>query len=423
MCKQKMVMLKALKYKFLLSIVILVEGTLIAHTCISMYLTYHAQEIKFNNYLEYIITEDNPDIEHFGQVPYHHSDIASTSNMLSMVVKLGDQGEIKPSEHPEYIGSAPIKEVCTQIMESSEERGKLTDYHVRWLKRGNTIAFVDTSAFDFSFSQSIIMVSCIMAATVVVITSIAWGLSTWAIKPVEEAMHRQRVFLGNVSHELKTPLSVIIANTDILLHSSRLEAEERKWVQNTSEEVLQLKQMINDLLELAQSDEAAAGAPNILHPARFNFSDMVYEAALEFDTLAFEHGCTIQTDIPRDFYLFGDEEKLKRLVHILLDNACKYAAKSSVIQIDLTKTNKAAGNVLQLSFTNQGEVISKEDQAHIFDRFYRSDKARCKTNKKGGFGLGLSIALGLVKSHKGTIKVESSAEKGTTFTITLPTHL
>ena len=206
MCKQKMVMLKALKYKFLLSIVILVEGTLIAHTCISMYLTYHAQEIKFNNYLEYIITEDNPDIEHFGQVPYHHSDIAGTSNMLSMVVKLGDQGEIKPSEHPDYIGSAPIKEVCTQIMESSDTRGKLTDYHVRWLKRGNTIAFVDTSAFDFSFSQSIIMVSCIMAATVVVITGIAWGLSTWAIKPVEEAMHRQRVFLGNVSHELKTCL-------------------------------------------------------------------------------------------------------------------------------------------------------------------------------------------------------------------------
>ena len=76
-----------------------------------------------------------------------------------------------------------------------------------------------------------------------------------------------------------------------------------------------------------------------------------------------------------------------------------------------------------MSFTNQGEVISQEDQAHIFDRFYRSDKARSKTNKKGGFGLGLSIALGLVKSHKGSIKVESTAETGTTFTVTLPTHL
>ena len=423
MCKQKMVMLKALRYKFLLSIVILVESVLIVHTCISMYLTYRAQEIKLNNYLEYIITEDNPDLQHFGQVPFHHSDISGTTNMLSVVVKLNDSGEICPSEHPEYIGSAPVEDICAQIMGNSETRGKLTDYHVKWLKHDNKIAFVDTSAFDFSFAQSIILVSAIIAATLVVITGIAWALSNWAIKPIEEAMHRQLVFLGNVSHELKTPLSVIIANTDILLHSSRLEPEERKWVQNTSEEVLQLKQMINDLLELAQSDEAAAGAPNILHPTRFNFSDMVYEAALEFDTLAFEHGCTIQTDIPRDLFLFGDEEKLKRLVHILLDNACKYAAKSSVIQVNLTKTNKAAGNALQLCFTNQGEVISQEDQAHIFDRFYRSDKARCKTNKKGGFGLGLSIALGLVKSHKGTIKVESTAETGTTFTVTLPTHL
>lgn len=128
MCKQKMVMLKALKYKFLLSIVILVEGTLIAHTCISMYLTYHAQEIKFNNYLEYIITEDNPDIEHFGQVPYHHSDIASSSNMLSMVVKLGDQEKLNQVNIPNILDQRPLKRYARKLWKAlrSAENSPIT---------------------------------------------------------------------------------------------------------------------------------------------------------------------------------------------------------------------------------------------------------------------------------------------------------
>lgn len=410
-------MLKKLKYTFVFIIVILVEAVLIAHTGLSMYLTYKAQQERITTHLERLLSGSEPSNGEFGQRPHQHSDISDSSNMLSCVVSLDENEHILPSPQLRTsIGKTSVTAITNKIIASKLEKGSMREFHVTWERRDNRIAFIDTSAFDFAFSHSIVMVSCMIAGTLVIISAIAWILSGWAIKPIEETARRQHMFLSDASHELKTPLAVIIANMDILLSNRALNTEERKWIKSTSDEAKHLKQMVNGLLELAQSDEAAAGTLNILQMDDVDFSDVVNEAVLEFDTVAFEQGCSIQAHVMDNIHLIGDKELLKRLVTIFIDNACKYAKMHTDIVIALSSSAKQ----LEFSITNQGDVLSHSEQEHIFDRFYRSDKARSREAGKGGFGLGLAIAQGIVLSHKGSISVSSSKEHGTTFDIVLP---
>lgn len=410
-------MLKKLKYTFVFIIIILVEAVLIAHTGLSMYLTYKNQQDRIAFHLTRILAGEEPSNEEFGKMPHHHSDMTDASNMLSYLVTLDERGNIKPSPHTrKYIGKTSIVELSNKIIASKLDKGSMRDYHVSWMRSNNKIAFIDTSAFDFAFSHSIVMISCMIAGTLVIISGIAWALSGWAIKPIEEAARRQHMFLSDASHELKTPLSVIIANSDILLASRTLDAGERKWIQSTSDEAKHLKQMVNDLLELARSDEAAAGTLNILQMDDVDFSDVVNEAVLEFDTVAFEQGCSILAHVEDSVHVMGDKSLLTRLVTIFIDNACKYARAHTQILVTLAREQKQ----LRFQINNQGDVLTHEEQKHIFDRFYRSDKARSREAGKGGFGLGLAIAQGIVLSHKGAVSVTSTLQEGTTFTVTIP---
>lgn len=452
----KLVMLKELRYKIVLIIIILVESVLIAHTCLSMYLTYQNHESTVRTYLHTIIGDEHVDSSEFGMEPHHHDDVTDMSNMLSTVIPkdLEDSHDVSatpgeddadakadgatahapgdaitqdnqaaPEESaltsahtPTKIGNASLFEIVDAINKSGKTEGHLEEYHVWFLANDTKIALVDTSTFDFAFTHSIIMITCMIGGTLAVVLTLSWILSGWIIRPIADAMHRQRMFLSDASHELKTPLSVILANTDILLKRSDLQETEKKWLTNTADEALHMKHMINDLLELAKSDEAAAGSPNILHKTSVDMSNMVSTIALEYDAIAFDRGCSIETAVDDDIHVYADSELICRLVHIFVDNACKYAHPNTVIYIGLTSTGKQ----MQLTVTNTADVISTEELEHIFDRFYRSDRARSRANGTGGFGLGLAIAKSIVVSHKGTISATSTKEHGTTFTVVLP---
>lgn len=145
-----------------------------------------------------------------------------------------------------------------------------------------------------------------------------------------------------------------------------------------------------------------------------DFSDVVEEAALEFDAVAFERGCEISCEAQPGLTVKGDKAQLSRVVNTLLDNATKYAPKKSLVKVDARREGKKCA----LTVNNAGAPIDAEDLSHLFDRFYRTDKAR-ERQERGGFGLGLAIAKSIVEAHGGKIWAESTAEAGTTFHVVL----
>jgi len=190
---------------------------------------------------------------------------------------------------------------------------------------------------------------------------------------------------------------------------------QRQWVQSTQHEALQMQGLVEDLLLLAKMDESAASGRDGAGALAENvdLSTLVEGELLQFESIAFDRGVGIEESVEEGILVKGDRARLARLVSTLVDNACKYAEPSSSIAVSLA----AKGRTAQLAVRNDGQ-IAQEDLPHLFDRFYRADKAR--TGSEGGHGLGLAIAQAIAREHGGSIEVASSADAGTTFTVQLP---
>lgn len=212
--------------------------------------------------------------------------------------------------------------------------------------------------------------------------------------------------LADASHELKTPLTVILANNNIMMsHKDSKVEEEIKWLQSTEEEARHMKNLIDQMLFLAKSDAESSKT----ELTKVNVSEVIEAASLNFEPIAFEKGILLDCEIEPDIITYSNETMLNQLSHILIDNAIKYSVIDGIVKIKLSKLN----NKIIFSVNNKGNVISKDELAHIFDRFYRAEKSR--TTK--GYGLGLSIAQNITNSIGGKISVESNEQNGTTFSV------
>ena len=235
-------------------------------------------------------------------------------------------------------------------------------------------------------------------------------LSRWLVRPVEESWRRQQQFVADASHELKTPLTVLLADADILLgHPDDTIRSQSRWVEHLRDEGLRMKGLVEDLLFLARGDAGDRERPR----GRVELSQVCEGCVMSFEPLAFEAGLVLESSVVPGVGVTGDGEELRRLCAILLDNACKYCGPGGTVRVTLEGGGEAA-----LTVHNTGEPIPAEDQAHLFERFYRADAARGR--EKGGYGLGLSIAAAIVERHGGKIAVRSTAGEGTAFTVTLP---
>lgn len=299
---------------------------------------------------------------------------------------------------------------------SDVDEGTIPDEHIWWrtaqTPSGLRIAIADTESMDQALSKQLMKAIIIGLSALVALFILANILAKWALRPVSKAWEQQHQFVADASHELKTPLAVILANTQILSEDAgNLPEQDRRWISSTSEEAQRMRGLVEDLLELARTEEGAGSArQNVI----VDLSDVVEGQAMQFDAVAYEKGCAISTEVDPDLHVQGDPSQLERLTKTLVDNACKYAAQDSTIEVTLHKQNKE----LVLNVTNQGTPIDPEDLPHVFDRFYRSDKAR--TRDTGGYGLGLAIAKGICESHAGKISCTSSKAKGTCFSVRLP---
>ncbi len=231
-------------------------------------------------------------------------------------------------------------------------------------------------------------------------------LSRLMVTPVQEAFDRQKQFIADASHELKTPLTIITANAEVL--SAGL--PDNKWLGNILEQSGRMNHLIKDLLELARLDTPIK--PEEYLP--FDLSRTVNNTALSFESMAYEKNRKFFCDITPGITLVGKEISIVQLITILLDNAFKYSDNSGRIDLSL----KMHSEKKVLSVRNTGAGISPEEQRRIFERFYRCDSSRSR--ESGGYGLGLSIAASIAKRHKGSIQVHSDGKSYTEFIVTLP---
>lgn len=231
-------------------------------------------------------------------------------------------------------------------------------------------------------------------------------LASKAIKQINLMFERQKQFVSDASHELRTPLSIMLAYTELLEHKKY----HPDILQKLKEEICSMTNLTSKLLQFARFDNQQSS----LEQEKFNLTEMLVVVTENFLPLAENKQIRIKLNAPKEVVVFADKGLLKQLIYILLDNAIKYSPSRKVVTIKLKKQE----NQLELSVIDCGIGIGAEEQKHIFDRFYRADKARGGDNE--GLGLGLSLAKMIVQLHHGTIKVQSASGSGSTFTVTLP---
>lgn len=317
------------------------------------------------------------------------------------------------------MGESLTEQAIALAAASNQNEGKIDSLDLYYMKavtsEGTRIAFADASAprdalLGVIGTSLLIGTGALLAFLVASIL-----LARIAVRPVEDAWKKQQRFVADASHELKTPLTVILANNDILLsHPDKTVAEQEKWVISTEEEAERMEGLVQNLLLLAQTEQEAIDSQKPATPhTEVNLSEIAQKSTLQYEAVAFEKGIRLENDIEEGITFFGDGEKLERLFKILLDNACKYANIEGTVQVTL----KHDRDGILLQVLNTGVVIAQDDLIHIFERFYRSDKAR--SHETGGYGLGLAIAQNIVATHDGAIDVTSSEEEGTVFSVKL----
>lgn len=306
-----------------------------------------------------------------------------------------------------------LAEAMDSLASADEGNGTLYALGLHYQKRISNgtvyLAFADMAATS-SWRDLIPLLAVVGSAALVAFLVISVLFSRWALKPVSRAWEQQRRFVADASHDLKTPLTVILANTSILAqHPDRTIASERQWLESTQHEAKTMQHLVEDLLLMAQVDEKAH-APF----APVDLAEAAEAEALQFESIAFDRGLTLNCTVDSNVHVLGDAALLRRMVSTLLENACKYAGEGGTVEMTLVKGGREA----RLTVRNDGPAIPAEDLPHVFERFYRADKARA--GGAVGFGLGLSIAHAIIADHGGTLTAASDDDHGTTFTATLP---
>lgn len=303
-----------------------------------------------------------------------------------------------------------MADIVTACLEQGSESGVLRAYHLRYLRADGPlytrIAFTDAAQEDATLRAVVKMCLIVGVAALAVLLGCSYLLAGLAARPVARSLDQQRRFLSDASHELKTPLTVILSSTELLEQGAA--PEQRQYVDNIRAESRRMKQLVEDMLTLSRVERGDTRLPD----TTADLSDAAANVALRFEPVAYEAGHTLSYDIAPGLLVRGDGQKLEQAVAVLLDNAVKYAAPHTEIRLDAVRQGKNAC----LWVENQGDAIPADKLPHIFDRFYRADASRTNGDS---FGLGLPIAKAIVEAHRGAIRCDSGGGV-TRFTITIP---
>ena len=301
-----------------------------------------------------------------------------------------------------------LDELLQTVLSSSRQTGFWKSYrYVRQEKDGQiTLLFLDCGR-SLNNARSFLLVSILVSLlglTGVFILVVL--LSGRVIRPVQESYEKQKRFITDAGHELKTPLTIIDADISV----AEMENGPSEWLDDVRAQTKRLAGLTNDLIYLARMDEGHADMQMI----EFPFSDVVADTVQSFRARAQIEGRTIISSIEPMLSICGDEKSLTKLVAILLDNAVKYAREKGDITVSLQKKSKN----LELVVQNDVDAVDPDSLPHFFDRFYRADSSR--NSSGGGYGIGLSIAQAVVNAHKGRISASAPDETTLRITVLLP---
>ncbi len=388
-------MTRKLRYKF----IIIIMGIVTIMLCIIMSMIYFftkrnletgsiamMQNISDNPFLLRLPNELHDDI----RFPYFTLQLDMRGNLIATgggYYDLSDESFLKNLIDAAFSADAPV--------------GIIEDYNLRFFRKDTAVnqilVYADISSELAALNNLLRNCIFIGIACFLAFLLISFLLAKWVVQPVDRAWQQQRQFIADASHELKTPLTVIMTNAELLQNADYDETSQSTFSSSILVMSRQMRDLVEQMLELARTDHVQTHTVF----SSLDFSRLVSDAVLPFEPVFFERGLTLRTEIAGNILVNGSPSELRQVLDILLDNAQKYSRENGTTWVTLQRRGK---NHCLLAVADEGETIPPQDLKNLFKRFYRADQAR---SRNGSFGLGLSIAESIIKRHKGKIWAES----------------
>jgi signal transduction histidine kinase len=389
-------MIKKLQIKF----VIINMSIVTIMLCVILGLVYHFTKANLE-------AESINMMENIARKPFRleiPKELGDDVRLPYFTIQIGPRGELLATGGGYYDLSDKefLDDLINVVIRSPKTFAVIEEYNLRYYRLDTPMSYYFVFS-DISSERATLhnmMKSCFIIGglSFFMFLGISILLSKWAVKPVDLAWKQQRQFVADASHELKTPLTVIITNAELAQSPEYDDESKQKFINSILTMSRQMRGLIEKMLELARADNS--DTKKIFEIV--DFSKLVSNAILPYEPVFFERGLTLKTQIDKDINVLGEESQLCQVLDVLLDNAQKYSKESGTTWVTLKKLGKRR---CLLGVANEGESIPPEEAKNIFKRFYRGDKARSRT---GSFGLGLPIAESIVTEHSGKIWVESS---------------
>ncbi len=331
---------------------------------------------------EYPISEETPFETRFFTV-------RTDSNNMITQINMGHIAAILPSQAYRY---------AEQVMESGQKSGYLGSYKymVSESDDGNTIIFLDRSAEISGLGFLVVSSLTILGVSLAVIFALLSVLSKKILEPIIQNIEKQKQFITDASHEIKTPLAIISADTDVI----EIESGKSEWTGSIKEQIVRLNELIKSMLTLSKMDSEMPD--NVI--TKFNLSALAEQTAEEFTPVAVNEHKTFNIEVLPDIQFTGNKDGVKQLISVFLNNAFKYTNDNGTITLSVFKKGKS----VYIDLTNTTDNMPEGDLKRLFDRFYRADKSRSR--ETGSYGIGLSIAQAVTEQHKGSISAKQMTE-------------
>lgn len=348
-----------------------------------------------------------PEFPPISEMPGGGPEARFTTRFFAVYCDLSENIEVISRDYIYSIDEETAKAYTATVLQKGKEKGYYGDYryHVKVDDAGSTVLFLNvTSALQFM--KSLLIISLVIGfSSLLVVLILVVFFSRYAVRPYVKNMERQKRFITDAGHELKTPITSIATSADI----AAMEYEGDEWISNIQKQTARLTRLVGELVALSRLDE------EIPFPEKstFSLSDVAWETAELFSVRAKAEGKNYCQNIEEQITIYGDCNSIQQMISILLDNAMKYSDVGGEIHLDIYRKRRK----VCIKVSNTCDLPDTTDLDRLFDRFYRVDESRAANT--GGTGIGLAMAQAIVETHGGKIKAERTDEKTICFKVIL----
>lgn len=399
-------MFKKLKYKFIIINMSLLTFVFFCIFGVIYFITWNSGERQINFSLNALIHEPNNGGPSKGG-PLNNGILINLDHNLNVINIIT----------PYNVDKDILVELAVNILSKESSSGviKIENTDFAYFKsldgKINRIALINKSPQQNLLKNLLKTFFITGFISLIILFTISYYLAYKTIAPIKEVFEKQKQFIADASHELRTPIAIIKTNLALVSSNKDKTIESQgKWMNYIDLQTDRMSHLIDDMLSLAKLDEDK----KVLNLQPININKILENLLMSFEAVFFENKIELQNNLKDNFFINGDLEEIKKLFNILMDNAIKHTFPNGTITITSSKLKSK----MEIIITNTGEGIPDKDLEKIFERFYRSDESRQR--KTGGYGLGLAIANSIVTSHKGKIYARSNAGKDTSFIVELP---